>query len=164
MEQNGLNFCKDTVSRNSLIENKLINTLMFHGKKKASKRLLSVLYKNISKKTKKKIVSILICSLLNCLPILSVKTLRNKNRKKTSHRYIPFFIKKNYRTRSAIKVLFKTTCNLQTFYLQKRFYMPRLYFLNLYYQTYSNLKNGYIKPQIVTTLFFLSDVYSIKLL
>jgi len=105
MEQNGLNFCKDTVSRNSLIENKLINTLMFHGKKKASKRLLSVLYKNISKKTKKKIVSILICSLLNCLPILSVKTLRNKNRKKTSHRYIPFFIKKNYRTRSAIKVL-----------------------------------------------------------
>ena len=77
---------------------------MFNGKKKASKKLLSISYKNINKKSKKKGISIIICSLINSLPILSVKTLKNPSKKKSRH--VPFFMLYNYRIRSAIKVLF----------------------------------------------------------
>ena len=103
MEQNALNFCKTKCSSSSFISNKLITTLMLNGKKKASKKLLSISYKNLNKKSKRKGISIVICSLINSLPILSVKTLKNFNKKK--FRYVPFFMLRNYRTRSAVKIL-----------------------------------------------------------
>ena len=76
---------------------------MLDGKKKTSKKLLLISYKNISKKSKKKVISIITCSLINYLPILSVKTLDNSKR---GSKYLPFFMLSNYRTRLAIKNLF----------------------------------------------------------
>lgn len=107
MEQNELNCYKNKLSTNQFIIHKLITTLIVNGKKKSAKRLLFDSYKNLNNKSKKKINSVLIHSLINCLSVLSVKTLRNKNRKKSNNKYIPFFILHNYRTRLAVKLLLK---------------------------------------------------------
>ena len=105
MEQNVLNFCKNKFSSNSFIEDRLVTTLMFNGKKKVSKKLLFILHKHLSKNNNKKSINILICSLINCLPVLSTKRLRNKNRRKSIDKYVPFFVQSNQRTDLAIKML-----------------------------------------------------------
>lgn len=90
------------------IQNKLINHLMGHGKKKTSEKVLLKSFKELHKISRKKPIKIVKLALLYSTPIFKLHRIKNKKVKKRTNnvREIPSFISnKKSRTSLAIKFI-----------------------------------------------------------